>query len=245
VALVFACLGIALVLVLGVRYLADQRRVAAFSLKSSPSAAPVLPSSPSSDPTVETACKSRTLTAGAQRWKAMPGTEAGFRAHEKWQDITIPHEAVVRTAQVAGSLDATEAGSVITLSGGCFAVDLTTLTSVDTLPIPGVDVRSRDQGFADWLDTNRHPFATLTLGAATLPNFRSQPARFSVAGELSFKGVTRPATVAVEAQSTASGVKATGTTTVDMRQWGVDPPHWQTVVDPMVTIEFLLVLARD
>jgi hypothetical protein len=56
-----------------------------------------------------------------------PGSQAGFRAHEKFAEIATPHEAVALTDRLAGWITVREDGSAIEVTGACIAVELASL----------------------------------------------------------------------------------------------------------------------
>lgn len=236
--------GVILIVLHGARYAAGQRNAARFSLSPTPtlSRTPLATATPL--PTLQSACSAAAISSSGDRWAVAPGTQAGFRAHEKFADITLPHEAVARTDQVAGELTVELAAASVSITGGCFAVELNALTSVDTLPFPGPDATARDQLYPELFDTPHYPFAILRLAPAQVPNFRSRSAHFTVPATLAMKGMERAVTVTLDAQFAANQVRAAGSIPADVRSWGIEAPNRsEMVVDPHVTIEFLLLLA--
>ena len=173
------------------------------------------------------------------------GTMAGYRAHETFLDITLPHEAVARTDQVVGNLRVRQLGPAkIAIQGGCFAVELNTLTSIDALP--GRRAQDRDELYGDFLDTRDYPYAVLTLHRTEVPVFSSRPQHVIVSGDLSVAGATRPVAVAVDAQTVAGGVQAVGSMAIDAHDFGIRLPGEgdPIAVDSHLTLEFLLVLEQ-
>src|SRR4051794_16321019 len=64
--------------------------------------------SPSPDDPLVAACRPpsapQSSTAVIGLWLLQPGSIAGYRAHEKFAEITSPHEAVARTDHLSGWL---------------------------------------------------------------------------------------------------------------------------------------------
>jgi YceI-like domain len=172
------------------------------------------------------------------------GTQAGFRTHETFMDIKLPHEAVARTDRVAGYLQEADDGSHVTIQSGCFAVELNRLTSIDTLP--GMRMQDRDELYPDILETRQFPFAVMKLHRTTVSSFGSKPQRLSVTGDLTIKDTTRPVTMTVDVETIAGGVQAVGSLSINTRDFTVHVPgddgDSPIVVDPHVTLEFLLIL---
>jgi polyisoprenoid-binding protein YceI len=159
-------------------------------------------------------------------------------------DIKLPHEAVARTDRVAGYLQEADDGSHVTIQSGCFAVEVNRLTSIDTLP--GMRMQDRDELYPDILETRQFPFAVMKLHRATVSTFGSKPQRLSVTGDLTIKDTTRPVTMTVDVETIAGGVQAVGSLSINTRDFTVHVPgddgDSPIVVDPHVTLEFLLIL---
>jgi YceI-like domain len=241
-----AAVGLVLLGILGAAsYAAAQRKAAAFSLKTK-AAPPRLTATPSATPVgLQSACPARTsIRRGDDLWLVGTGTQAGFRARETFMEVVpLPHEAVARTDQVAGSLEIRRTdASQVSIQNGCFAVELNSLTSIDTLP--GRSAQDRDQIYPDALDTASFPFAILTLNPATIPLFGSRAQQLKLGGELTIKGNTRPVAITVDAQTMSGTVHAVGSMPIDAHDFGVRLPGEgdPIVVDPHLILEFLLVL---
>jgi polyisoprenoid-binding protein YceI len=70
-------------------------------------------------------------------------------------------------------------------------------------------------------------------------------ASLTVPGQLTIHGTTRSADASVQVRLSGGKLQLVGSTPVTMTDFGVQPPQVPiTVVDPQVTIEFQLVLAR-
>src|SRR5207237_8875989 len=103
----------------------------------------------------------------------------GYRAHETFMDITLPHEAVARTDQVAGQLRVRQVDpSEVAIKGGCFAIELNALTSIDMLP--GRRSQDSDELYVDFLRTRDYPFALLTPQPTSVPLFAIRPNSLTV-----------------------------------------------------------------
>jgi YceI-like domain len=247
IGLAVAAAGLVFLGILGAaNYAGAQRKAAAFSL--TPSAAPPRPTiTPSTTaPGLQAACPMPAVTPrGEDLWIVGAGTQAGYRAHETFMDITLPHEAVARTEQVAGSMRVRQASAnQVVIQDGCFAIALDTLTSIDTLP--GRRAQDRDELYRDFLDTGAYPYAVLSLNHATVPVFASKPSHMTLAGELTVAGSTRPVAIAVDAQTASGGVRAVGSMAINTTDFGIRLPGEgdPIVVDPHVTLEFFLALER-
>ena len=178
-------------------------------------------------------------------WLVQPGGVAGYRAHEKWEDITIPHEAVARTERVAGWATLTQ-GTGITLDRACFAVELATLTSEDQ--VPGRNMADRDENARGFLNTTSHPFAVFRANGVTLISGQANGSRahVSVSGQLEINGVPRPAALSVDVALTASQLNVVGSTGIVSTDYGLELPTIGdfVAVDPHITVEFSVSMQR-
>src|SRR3989442_3394720 len=92
--------------------------------------------SPSPDDPLALACRRPAVPSNSTPgidglWATQPGSIAGYRAHEKFAELTSPHDAVARTGRVSGwILVSTSADSVLLLTA-CIAVAVRTLHIVD------------------------------------------------------------------------------------------------------------------
>src|SRR5262249_7222149 len=88
-----------------------------------PAPASVPPSAPpAATPSAPLSLVCRRPAGATGLWVIQPGSLAGYRAHEKFEQLTSPHEAVARTGQVGGWL-LVEGSAIVT---GCVAVDVPT-----------------------------------------------------------------------------------------------------------------------
>ena len=180
-------------------------------------------------------------------WIVQPGSVAGYRAHEKFFELTSPHDAVARTDQLAGWLAIGGSDATPVLLAGCVAVDVRTLVSVDQLP--GFDVRDRDKIARDFLGAHQHPFAVFQPHAVDLPLRGSTASvqHVALAGDLVIGGVSRPATFKLDVRVRAGTVAVAGQTTVDAQTFGVQVPTEAdgfVRVNPNIILEISLVLLK-
>jgi YceI-like domain len=178
-------------------------------------------------------------------WLVQPGSIAGYRAHEKFAEITSPHDAVARTEHVSGWLLVGGTDGAPAIDSGCVAVDVRTLASVDTLP--GFDVRDRDKISRDFLSAYSHPFVIFKPYGAPLKLSASSAAvqRVSLAGDLTIQGVTFPATFRLNVRLSSGTVTAAGQTTVHAPKYGVEVPQEAggfVRVNPDIILEVSLIL---
>ena len=180
-------------------------------------------------------------------WVIQPGSVAGYRAHEKFLELTSPHDAVARTQELAGWLVIGGSDATPVLLAGCVAVDVRTLVSVDQLP--GFDVRDRDKIARDFLAAHSHPFAVFQPHAIDLALNGASGAvqRLVVPGDLQIGGVTLPATFKLDVKVKSGAVAVAGSTTVNAQQFGVEVPTEAggfVQVNPEVTLEVSLILLK-
>jgi hypothetical protein len=247
-----AALVVVLVL-LGALGVATLRAPKAFRL--SPSARPATSSAPVSASTtgLGAACGTRKAapsTAGglAGAWLVRPGSEAGYRAHEKFVVLESPHEAVARTQNVAGTVTITkDQPSSYRLESACFAVEVATLTSQDS--VPGFNTADRDGNVRDMLSSHDHPFATFRTGRIDLPASAAAGslAAFSVPGTFEVAGVARPATAILDGRLTGDQLQVVGKLPVNVEEHGIGVPSGADFVsvDPHITVEFSLLLTAS
>ena len=191
---------------------------------------------------------SGTPTAGIDGlWTIQPGSVAGYRAHEKFAEMTSPHEAVARTERLSGWILVSSSAASVQLVTGCTAIDVGTLRSVDALP--GFDTRDRDRSAREMLRMDTHPFvvfqpypASLTLDASSTA---VQHVRLS--GDLEIRGFTMRSTFSLDVRLQDNQLSAAGNTVVDVGDFGVDVPQAAdgfVRVDPQITLEVSLVLLK-
>lgn len=182
------------------------------------------------------------------KWSVGPGSQVGYRVKEKFINQAAETEAVARTSHVTGSVTIAAAASTLQVSQIKFTVDLASLVSQDKYA--NYQVYQRDFFVRSiYLQTDSFPTATFTAQTMTLPLPAlpaSGPLTVDVAGQLTVHGVTKPVTAHIQAVDAESGAEIAGSATVDMRDFGIDPPDISfTHAEPAVLIEFDLKLVRS
>ena len=207
--------------------------------------------SPSPEDPLAAACRPpsapQVSTAVIGLWLLQPGSVAGYRAHEKFAEITSPHDAVARTDHLSGWLLIGGSDGAPALEGGCVAVDVRTLVSVDTLP--GFDVSDRDKIARDFLSAYSHPFVIFKpyVTPLKLSPSSSSVQRVTLAGDLEIQGVTFPATFRLDVRLTSGTVTAAGQATVNAPKYGVEVPREAggfVRVNPDIILEVSLILLQ-
>lgn len=187
-------------------------------------------------------------TSVAGLWLVQPGSVAGYRAHEKFAEITSPHEAVARTDHLSGWLLIGGGDSTPAIESGCVAVDVRTLVSVDALP--GFDVRDRDKIARDFLSAYSHPFVLFKPYPTALKLSASAASvqRVALAGDLEIMGVTFPASFRLDVRLKSGTVTAAGQTVVSAPKYGVEVPREAggfVRVNPDIILEVSLILLKS
>lgn len=166
---------------------------------------------------------------------AIDGNEARYRVREQLAGIDFPSDAVGKTSRVEGSLLIGADGKLVRDSSR-FTVDLRTLESDQT----------RRDGFIkrNTVQTDSFPNAVFVPASAqglpaTLP--ATGDLAFTLTGDLTVHGVTKPVTWQVKAKRIASGA-VTGTATTDFKfgDFGMTIPKVGRVlsVDDKITLEY-------
>ena len=179
-------------------------------------------------------------------WALQPGSLAGYRAHEKFAELTSPHEAVARTNALSGWILVT-GGGPIQIEAACIAIDVRTLHSVDELP--GFNTADRDESALGMLDADSHPYVIFQPypAALSLDPRSTAVQHVQISGDLQISGVTKPATFSLDVRLQNNQLAAAGTTTVQVGDFGVQVPQeaGQFVqVDPRITLEVSLILLK-
>ena len=175
-------------------------------------------------------------------WRAVPGSEAGYRVREKLAALPAQSDAVGRSPAVTGSGKGEETGgSSLSATDANFEVDLTKLTS---------DESRRDNRIrTDGLQTSRFPKATfvatrpIPLPAETVSG---QAVTASAEGELTLHGVTKGVTIPLDIRVTGGRGELVGSLRFPMSDFNINPPNIAgfVTVDPDATLEFKLVLEK-
>jgi len=191
------------------------------------------------------ASASPAATGLAGTWTVGSGSLARYRVNEKFAGQTSNHEAVAETSTVTGSLTVAGSAGTLQATSASVVVDLSSLHSVDT--VLGYNVTNRDRIVSQSLSVQQFLQATFKADPFAIPAGleAGQTVSLSVPGKLTIHGVTRAVTATIQAQLNGASVQAKGTIATVMTDFGISPPQVGiTVVQPQVTIEFLLDLTR-
>jgi len=174
----------------------------------------------------------------AGRWTVGPGSQVGYRAREKFINQPGETEAVARTSKITGSLVVSVEGGTVKISQMKFTVDLASLTSQDKYA--SYQVYQRDFFVRSvYLQTDSFPTATFTADLVSVPLPASGPVSLDVNGKLTVHGSTKDVTAHVQAQAGGGQAEVAGSVSVDMRDFGIDPPDISfTRAEPTLTIEY-------
>jgi len=181
----------------------------------------------------------------AGSWTVTAGSVARYHVNEKFAGQTSSHEAVAETSSVTGSLAVEGSASALRATGASVIVDLASLHSVDQ--VLGFNVSNRDRIVSQSLSVQKFPQATFKADSFAIPAGleSGQTVTLSVPGQLTIHGVTRASTAIIKVQPNGTSFQALGTIATAMTDFGISPPQVGiTVVQPQVTIEFLLNLTR-
>lgn len=179
-------------------------------------------------------------------WTAAQGSQAGYRVEEQFAGQTSMHDAVARTTAVTGGLTVQQGSSGLQVTAIEFTAQLADLQSQDQ--VAGFNVSQRDRIVSRTLSVTQYPDATFRAQGGDLPAAvqSGQTATMTIPGQLTIHGVTRPAQVSVQVRVSGARAQAAGSTSFAMTDFGISPPRVPiTTVDPNVTLEFQLVLARS
>ena len=147
------------------------------------------------------------------------GTEARYQVRELLAANTIENDVVGKTAAVTGGISLDKAGKVISAESR-ITIDLTGLKT---------DRDCRD-GYVqrNTLETAKYPTADFVITQITglpakLPT--SGALSFTLVGDLTLKGVTKPTTWTVTATATPTGMTGTAKTKFTFSEFGIAVPR--------------------
>lgn len=188
--------------------------------------------------TLKTSQPSGSPAALAGSWTVGSGSQVGYRVKEQFINQPSETEAVARTSKVTGSMIVAADGGAIRVSQMKFSVDLASLTSQDKYA--NYQTYQRDFFIRTiYLETASFPTATFSASAFSVALPASGPVVVDVTGKLTVHGITKPVTAHVQAAGDAQHGELAGSMTVDMRDFGIEPPDISfTRAEAMVTIEF-------
>jgi polyisoprenoid-binding protein YceI len=168
-------------------------------------------------------------------WRVAPRSVVGYRVKE----VLIGQHAIAvgRSRHVSGNL--TISGG--TLTAARFSVPMATIRS---------DRPERDAQFdGRIMDVAVYPTGVFTLSSpvrlALLPAPGARKS-YTIAGNLTLHGRTRPVTFTLTAERTSSQIEVSGSIPVLVARWGIPNPSFGSFVttENHGVLEFLLVLSR-
>ena len=174
-------------------------------------------------------------------WRAVSGSEAGYRVREKLAALPAKSDAVGRTPGVTGTVRVERSGGSLVATDANFEVDLTRLTS---------DESRRDNRIrTDGLQTSRFPTATFVSSQPiTLPPEAAagEAVKAQAEGDLTIHGVTKRVTIPLDVRLTGNRAELVGSHSFPMSDFNITPPSIGgfVTVDPDATLEFKLVLEK-
>ena len=202
-----------------------------------------LRSSPSTlalaSPSASTAAVGSPATGGT--WNITTGSLVGYRVKEQFVGQSSQHEAVARTGDVTGQVTITKSGSTYEMTSATVTVQLSSLTSVDS--VAGYNVTNRDRIVQGSLGVNSFPTATFAAQNVALPAGveNGEAVTVSVPGQLTIHGVTKAVTATLQLRVSGTTAQIAGTISTNMTDFGINPPTIGfTTVQPATTIEFQL-----
>jgi hypothetical protein len=246
--------GVALLLILGaaaaITYF-NHTRPQALGLSSATARTPA-PSPLPGDP-LDAVCRrpsvpgNSTSTGVGGLWVIQPHSAAGYRAHEKFAEVTSPHDAVARTERMSGWLLVGGSDTGPELLTGCIAVDVRTLRSIDELP--GFNTSDRDDIARDFLTARSHPYVVFQPYPMPLRVNASSDAvqHVTLAGDLEIASVTKPASFKLDVRLKDGQVTAAGQATVHVDDYGIQVPQEAggfVSVNPDIVLEVSLILLK-
>jgi polyisoprenoid-binding protein YceI len=172
---------------------------------------------------------------------ASTDNEARYRVREQLAGVDLPNDAVGRTPAVSGQIVLAADGTVLT-DQSLLTIDLRSLAS---------DKERRD-GYVQrrLLETEQFPTATLRVTAlrgVSTPLPTAGPMRFTLEGDLTVHGVTRPTTWDVSATASPTGYTGTATTNFRFETFGLTKPRVAVVlsVEDTIALEYDFALRRQ
>jgi polyisoprenoid-binding protein YceI len=189
---------------------------------------------------VPTKMSSGEMQAMVGTWRAVEGSQAGYRMREFFVGGIAKSEAVGRTTDVTGTV-------VIDQSSGTAKVRSTSI-SVQTSTLKS-DKPSRDE----WLQTKA--LETATYKTATFessspvtltPPRQGEVLKTEFPGRITLHGETRPVTMMIEARQTGDVIDIVGSARVFLADFNIETPVVPGMVsaDDSGLLEFSLVLKR-
>jgi len=161
---------------------------------------------------------------------APTGNEARYRVREQLAGFDLPKDAVGATKAVTGQIVVGADGKIVKDSSK-FVVKLSEMKS---------DQTRRDNFLRrSTLETTKYPDAELVpvaLEGLLLPIQPGSSQTFSVRGDLTVRGVTRPTTWQVTARAEGTDVVGTAATAFTFKDFGLEQPRVPVVLSVADTI---------
>lgn len=173
-------------------------------------------------------------------WNVASGSQAGYRVREFFVGGVAKSEAVGRTNEVRGSMVIESQKGIVRIRSVKVIVDATTLKS---------DKPSRDEWLqTKALETAKHPQATFDFrGEESFdPPSEGEVWKTEFRGDITIHGVTKPATIAIEARRTGTTIDVVGSTRILLADHAIEAPVVPGIVtaDDTGILEFSLVLTK-
>jgi polyisoprenoid-binding protein YceI len=161
-------------------------------------------------------------------------SEASYKATEQLAGISSPTDAVGQTSDVSGTIVFDANGAVVS-SASKITIDLTTLTS---------DKSQRDNYIKrSTLNTNKYPdavFVPTSVSGLPWPLPTTGQATFTISGNLTAHGVTKPTAWNATATFYGSKISGSATTEVKFEDFGMSPPRTMLVLSVEDHLSFTL-----
>jgi polyisoprenoid-binding protein YceI len=161
-------------------------------------------------------------------------TEASYKATEQLAGISSPTDAVGKTKDVSGTI-VFDANGTIVSDASKITIDLTTLTS---------DKSQRDNYIKrSTLNTNKYPnavFVPTSVAGLPWPLPATGQATFTMSGDLTAHGVTKPTTWNANATFAGTTISGSATTDVTFEDFGMSAPRTMLVLSVEDHLTFTL-----
>jgi polyisoprenoid-binding protein YceI len=171
---------------------------------------------------------------------AAQGNEARYRVREQLANFDFPSDAVGSTRGITGAILVGPDGKIVPDSSR-FEIDLRTLASNES---------RRDRFLQrNTLKTDSFPQVIFVPTAVTDLSQApvAVPASFQLAGNLTIRGVTRPAAWDVNVKQVTPGITGTAVTRIAFADFGLEVPRLALLlsVKDTITLEYDFHLVRD
>lgn len=171
---------------------------------------------------------------------AASGNEARYKVREQLAGVDFPNDAIGVTPAVSGQVVIDDTGAVV--------ADQSIIT-IDLRPLKSD--KDRRDGYVQrrLLNTEEFPEATLRvtgINGTPSPLPTSGSFNFSLTGDLTLRGVTRPTTWAVTATATPTGYTGSATTSFTFADFEMTKPRVAVVlsVEDTIALEYDFTLIK-